>query len=115
VISPKLVLGRAFGNRAVDPCLGNVGEATKFFEGYSIAEFPLYPGNGLVGKTLASSGIQETGAVIIGMRRGGVLSFEVNPSEVITDNCVLLAVGTLEQLSGLKKLTHGGAICRMAT
>ncbi len=116
VVSPKLVLGRFLGNKAVDPCSGSLGDATSFFEGYSIVEFPIYPGSELPGQNLTDSGIQEdTGACIVGIRKSGILNFEIEPSEIIRENSVLLATGTMKQLSELKKLTRGGGICKLNT
>jgi voltage-gated potassium channel len=40
------------------------------------------------------------------MWKRGVLSFDVNPDDVIKDNSVLLAVGTTSQLSELRNLTQ---------
>ncbi|MBP2029726.1 voltage-gated potassium channel [Methanohalophilus levihalophilus] len=116
IVSPKLVLGRFLGNKAVDPCSGNLGDATNFFDGYSIVELPIYPGSELLGKSLGASKIEEeTGASIIGLRKSGVLTFEIKPTEIIRENSVLLATGTLEQLSYLKQMTRGGTICKLNT
>lgn len=117
VVSPKLVLGRFLGNKAVDPCSGNLADATNFFDGYSIVEFPIYPGSELLGKSLATSGIQEeSGAYIVGIRKSGILNLDIMPSDTIRENSVLLATGTLEQLSELKRMTRsGGTICKLTT
>ncbi|KGK98913.1 potassium channel protein [Methanococcoides methylutens] len=106
VISPKLVLGRFFAKKAVDPFLGVLFGTTEFFDGCSIVEFPVYSKSELIGKTLAQSTINEkTGATVIGLRKGGQLTFNIHPGDVIKDNTVILAVGSKEQLQKLGKLT----------
>ncbi|SET09702.1 voltage-gated potassium channel [Methanococcoides vulcani] len=106
VISPKLVLGRFFAKKAVDPFLGVLFGTTEFFDGCSIVEFPVYSKSALIGTTLSQAQIHErTGATIIGLRKGGQLTFNIHPGDVIKDNTVILAVGSREQLQRLGKLT----------
>lgn len=106
VISPKLVLGRFFAKKAVDPFLGVLFGTTEFFDGCSIIEFPVYSKSALIGKTLTQANIHErTGATVIGLRKGGQLTFNIHPGDVIKDNTVILAVGSREQLQELGKLT----------
>ena len=107
VVSPKSLIGRFIGKKAVDPFVNRLTGATEFFEGVSIVEFPIYPKSPLIGKTLGNAAIRErTGANIIGIWKGGSLSFNPHAGDVIKDNSVLLAIGTTEQLSKLKKLTR---------
>ncbi|MBN2110225.1 MAG: potassium channel protein [Methanosarcinaceae archaeon] len=107
VVSPKELYGRFIGRKAADPFLRRLTGATEFFEGVSIVEFPIYPKSPLIGKTIRNAAIREkTGASIVGMWKGGSLSFNVRPGDVIRDNSVLLAVGTTDQLSRLGKLTQ---------
>jgi voltage-gated potassium channel len=42
----------------------------------------------------------------VGIWKSGTLSFEPDAEDLIRENSVLLAVGTPEELSKLKKLTH---------
>lgn len=107
VVSPKLVLGRVVGRKAMDPYMGALAGATEFFEGVSIVEFPIYPKSALVGGTLKNAGIKEkTGANVVGIRKGGSLTFDMGPEKLLKGNSVLLATGTVEQLSKLKELIH---------
>ncbi|MDW7733050.1 MAG: potassium channel protein [Methanolobus sp.] len=107
VVSPKELYGRFIGRKAVDPFVRRLTGATEFFEGISIVEFPIYPKSPLIGKTIRNAAIREkTGVNVIGMWKGGSLSFNVRPEDVIRDNSVLLAIGATDQLSELRKLTQ---------
>lgn len=107
VVSPKELFGRFIGRKAVDPFVSRLTGATEFFEGVSIVEFPIYPKSPLIGKNMKNAAIREkTGANVVGMWRGGNLSFHVRTEDIIRDNSVLLAIGSTEQLSKLKRLTQ---------
>lgn len=106
VISPKLVLGRFFAKKAVDPYLGVLFGTTEFFEGCRIIEFPVYSKSELIGMTLSQANVHEkTGATIVGLRKGGQLTFNINSADIIKENTVIIAVGTMEQLQRLRELT----------
>ncbi|NOQ48544.1 MAG: potassium channel protein [Methanococcoides sp.] len=105
VISPKLVLGRFIAKKAVDPILGMVSGATEFFDGYRIVELPIYSKSTLVGKTLLQASIENrTGAKVIALRKGGQLTFDIDRNDIIKNNTVILAAGTVEQLAKLENL-----------
>ncbi|WP_342305146.1 potassium channel protein [Methanolobus sp. ZRKC5] len=107
VVSPKEMFGRFIGRKATDPFVNRLTGATEFFEGVSIVELPIYPKSPLVGKNMKNAAIREkTGANVVGMWKGGSLTFIIKSDEVIKDNSVLLAIGSSEQLSRLKKLTQ---------
>nr|WP_321498137.1 NAD-binding protein [uncultured Methanolobus sp.] len=107
VVSPKELFGRFMGRKAADPFVNRLTGATEFFEGVSIVELPIYPKSPLMGKTMKNAAIREkTGANVVGMWKGGSLTFIIKPDDVIKDNSVLLAIGSNEQLSKLKKLTQ---------
>ncbi len=107
VVSPKELYGRYIGRKAADPFVKRLTGATEFFEGISIVEFPIYPKSPLIGKTIRNAAIREkTGVNVVGMWKGGSLSFHVRPEDIIRDNSVLLAIGTTDQLSELRKLTQ---------
>ncbi|WP_370571891.1 TrkA family potassium uptake protein [Methanomethylovorans sp.] len=107
VLSPKQLFGDFIGRKAADPFVGRLTGTTEFFEGVSIVEFPIYPKSSLMGKTLRSAAIREkTGANVVGIWNGGKLTYDVSPNERIRVNSVLLAIGTMEQLSRLKRLTQ---------
>jgi voltage-gated potassium channel len=62
-----------------------------------------------MGKTMKNAAIREkTGANVVGMWKGGSLTFIIKPDDIIKDNSVLLAIGSNDQLSKLKKLTQSG-------
>ncbi|MBP1909994.1 potassium channel family protein [Methanolobus bombayensis] len=107
VVSPKELFGRFIGRKAADPFVNRLTGATEFFEGVSIVELPIYPRSPLIGKSMKNAAIREkTGANVVGMWKGGTLTFIIGPDETIKDNSVLLAIGSNEQLSRLKKLTQ---------
>jgi voltage-gated potassium channel len=108
VVSPKSMFGQFIGKKAMDRLVSRVTGATEIFEGIHIVEFPIYLKSPLIGKTLKeiSSRRQLTGAKIVGIWKSGALSFDPKEEDMIKENSVLLAVGTPEGLSKLKKLTH---------
>lgn len=107
VVSPKSMFGQFIGRKAMDRLVSRVTGATEIFEGVHITEFPIYLKSPLIGKTLREVSSQRlTGARIVGIWKSGSLSFDPKEDDLIRDNSVLLAVGTPEQLSKLKKLTH---------
>ena len=108
VLSPKQLFGDFIGRKAADPFVGKLTGATEFFQGVSIVELPVYPKSSLMGKTLRTASIRErTGANVVGVWSGGKLTYDISPNERIRENSVLLAIGTMDQLARLKKLTQG--------
>jgi len=107
VVSPKSMFGQFIGKKAMDRLVSRVTGATEVFEGIHIVEFPVYLKSPLIGKTLKEISSQQlTGAKIVGTWKSGTLSFDPKEEDVVRENSVLLAVGTREELSKLKKLTH---------
>jgi voltage-gated potassium channel len=107
VVSPKSMFGQFIGKKAMDRLVSRVTGATEIFEGVHIVEFPVYLKSPLIGKTLKEISSQQlTGAKIVGTWKSGTLSFDPKDEDIIRENSVLLAVGTREELSKLKKLTH---------
>ncbi len=107
VVSPKQVLGRSIAKKAVDPYLGVVSGSTEFLDGHRIVEFAIYSKSILIGKRIKDAQIPEkTGAILVGVRKAGNVTFDIRPEQVIQANNVLIAVGTTEQLDGLRKLTN---------
>lgn len=107
VVSPKSMFGQFIGKKAMDRLVSRVTGATEIFEGIHIVEFPVYLKSPLIGKTLKEiSSKQPTGAKIVGTWMSGTLSFDPKQEDTVRENSVLLAVGTREELSKLKKLTH---------
>jgi voltage-gated potassium channel len=107
VISPKTLFGTYIGRKAIDPLTDHLAGATKFFEDLSIVELPIYPRSVLIGKKLKDARIRtQTGANIVGLWTGGILSLNPQPWDLIKENSILLAVGTGIQLEALKKMTR---------
>jgi voltage-gated potassium channel len=107
VVSPKSMFGQFIGKKAMDRLVSRVTGATEIFEGIHIVEFPVYLKSPLIGKTLKEISSQQlTGAKIVGTWKSGTLFFDPQEEDIIRENSVLLAVGTREELSKLKKLTH---------
>ncbi len=107
VVSPKSLLGSFIGRKAIEPLTDRIINSIAFMDNLEIAEFPIYPGSSLLKKSLKESKIRElTGANIVGLWKGGVLSLNPRSYDIIKRNSILLVVGTKEQLRKFKRLTH---------
>jgi voltage-gated potassium channel len=107
VVSPTSMFGQFIGRKAMDRLVSRVTGTTEIFKGVHVTEFPVYLKSPLIGKTLKEVSSQRlTGARIVGIWKSGNLSFNPEEGDIIRGNSVLLAVGTPEELSKLKKLTH---------
>jgi voltage-gated potassium channel len=107
VVSPKSMFGQYIGKKAMDRLVSRVTGATEIFDGVHIVEFPIYLKSPLIGKSLKEISSQHlTGARIVGTWNSGTMSFDPKEEDTVRENTVLLAVGTREALSKLKKLTH---------
>lgn len=107
VVSPKSMFGQFIGKKAMDRLINRVTGTAEVFEGVHIVEFPVYLKSPLIGKTLKEISNQIfTSAKIIGTWKSGSLSFDPKEEDIVEENSVLLAVGTREELSKLKRLTH---------
>lgn len=106
VLSPKTLLGTYIGKKSTYRLTDQISDVTEVFEGLDISEFFIYSRSALIGKKIRESRIRErTGANIIGIWSGGYFHVNPSPDEVIRENSVLLASGTKEQLTKLKRLT----------
>jgi voltage-gated potassium channel len=106
VISPKTLLGRYIGRKSIYRLTDQIMDATQVFEGLDVSEFFIYPKSTLINKSIRENDIRRrTGANIIGMWKGGRFHLNPSPDEIIRENSVLLACGTKEQLTRLKRLT----------
>lgn len=107
VVSPKSIFGQFIGRKAMDRLVSRVTGTTEIFKGVHVTEFPIYLRSPLIGKTLRDISSQRlSGARIVGIWKSGNLSFNPGGDDVIREDSVLLAVGTHEELSTLKKFTH---------
>jgi voltage-gated potassium channel len=108
VVSPKSMFGQFIGKKAMDKLVSRVTGATEIFEGVHVVEFPIYLKSYLIGKTIKEVSSQQhlAGAKIVGIWKSGTLSFDLKEEDIIKENSVLLAVGTSEALSKLKRLIY---------
>lgn len=106
IISPKSIFGHFIGKKAMDRLVSRVTGATEIFEGVHVTEFSVSLKSPLIGKTLKEVASLQIGARVVGIWKKGSLSFDPKENDVIKKNSILLVVGTPEQLSKLKKLTH---------
>jgi voltage-gated potassium channel len=108
VVSPKSMFGQFIGKKALDRLVSRVTGATEIFEGVNVVEFPIYLKSPLIGKTIKEVSDQQhlADTKIVGIWRSGTLSFGPKEGDLILENSVLLAIGSPEGLSKLKKLTH---------
>ncbi|MFZ2497891.1 potassium channel family protein [Methanosarcina sp.] len=108
VVSPKSMFGQFLGKKAMDRLVSRVTGATEIFDGVHVVELPVYLKSPLIGKTLKEISNQKPliGAKIVGIWKSGTLSFDPKEEDLIRENSVILAVGTPEGLSKLKKLTR---------
>lgn len=108
VVSPKSMFGQFLGKKAMDRLVSRVTGATEIFEGVHIVEFPIYLKSPLIGKTIKEVTSQQhlKDAKIVGIWKSGTLSFDPKEEDEISENSVLLAIGSPEGLAKLKKLTH---------
>jgi voltage-gated potassium channel len=107
VISPKTLLGTFIAQIATPPKKNVFPGALHLFGELMVVELPIYPGSDLIGKTLGEKSIRDSGASVVGLWQRGTFFPNPVPDEIIRSNSVLLAVGNIEQLSLLRKLTLG--------
>ncbi|MCW7076661.1 MAG: NAD-binding protein [Candidatus Syntrophoarchaeum sp.] len=109
VISPKQIYGMQIGMRATGPLVNEVLESVEFFKNLRIVELPIFPGSVLIGKNLRESErLYKTGTRVVGIWNKGELTLGPPADEMIRESSVLLAIGTMEELSRLRALTTGG-------
>ena len=106
ILSPKTLLGIYIGRKSIYRLTDQISDVTEVFEGLDISEFFIYSRSVLIGRKIGESEIwASTGTNIIGIWSGGYFHVNSSPNEVIRENSVLLASGTREQLTKLKRLT----------
>lgn len=106
-ISPKTLLGNFIAQIAVPSRRQLLPGAIPLFGGLLLTELPIYPGSELIGKSLSSGLLKETGASIVGIWQKGMFKPNPEPEDTIQLNSVLMAVGDRDQLSRIKDLTIG--------
>ncbi|HYA61083.1 MAG TPA: NAD-binding protein [Candidatus Acidoferrum sp.] len=110
VISPKQLLGINIGRRAAMPITHQLASSTPLIGNLRLAELSVHPESGLSGRSIAEAKLRElTGATIVGLWAGSTLNLNPSPNEVITENSVLILMGTKKQLDAAKELS----ICRV--
>lgn len=76
-------------------------------DAFEVAELSIHRGSALCDRRLADSRIrEETGANVIGVWDSGEFKASPDPGLQLSENMVLLAAGTPEQLRGLAELAH---------
>ena len=106
VLSPRSLLGESLASKVTTGVSTTLGDAIEIGEDFDIAELPVHRGSGLVGTTLAESGIrEETGVNVIGAWLHGEFVSPPSPETELDGSTVLLASGTARQLEALKSMT----------
>ena len=110
VISPKQLLGINIGRRAAMPITHELTSSAPLIGNLRLVELSVHPESGLSGKSIVEAKLRElTGATIVGLWAGSTLNLNPSPNEVITENSVLILMGTKKQLDAAKELS----ICRV--
>ncbi len=110
VISPKQLLGIDIGRRAAMPITHELAGSTPLIGNFRLFELSVHPESGINDTSIADAKIRErTGATVVGLWKGSTLNLNPNPNEVITENSVLILMGTKKQLDAAKELS----ICRV--
>ncbi|HYA60715.1 MAG TPA: NAD-binding protein, partial [Candidatus Acidoferrum sp.] len=110
VISPKQLLGINIGRRAAMPITHQLTSSAPLIGNLRLVELSVHPESGLSGKSIAEAKLRElTGTTIVGLWAGSTLNLNPSPNEVITENSVLILMGTKKQLDAAKELS----ICRV--
>lgn len=107
IISPKTLLGTFIAQITSPPRRDVFPGAIGLFCDLKLAQFPIYPGSELIGKRLNEGSILDTGGCIVGIWQRGIFVPNPGPDEQIQSNSVLMAMGTVEQLSRIRDLTMG--------
>lgn len=106
VISPKQLLGTYIGRRASMPLSEELIDITEFSKGLKVLEFPVRADSLIVDKMIKDSKIREKiGCAIIGLWKNGILIPNPDPDTTISQNSIIIALGTDKQLENLSKLT----------
>jgi Trk K+ transport system NAD-binding subunit len=110
VISPKQLLGIDIGRRAAMPITHQLASSTPLIGNLRLFELSVHPESGLNDKSIADAKLRElTGATVVGLWKGSTLNLNPSPNEVITEDSVLILMGTKKQLDAAKELS----ICRI--
>lgn len=107
IISPKTLLGTFIAQITSLPMRNVFPGSIQLFGDLLLVELPIYPGAELIGEKLEEKKVKSTGAGIVGMWQRGVFHPSPGPEETVRSNSVLMAVGSMEQLSAIRELTLG--------
>jgi voltage-gated potassium channel len=111
VVSPYVIGGQRIAAAATQPNVVDFLDVAMRGDEMSLAmeEVVVEPGSELIGRTLATSQIRErSGAVVVAIKEVSArLNTNPPPSTVIDAGDILIAVGTVEQLTALAKLSAG--------
>jgi len=106
VLTPRSLVGRSLANKVTTSLTTELGDAIEIGEDFDVVEFPIHPGSGLVGSTLAESGLREDAGVnVIGAWFDGEFESPPSPSERLDTGTVLLVTGQERALERAKERT----------
>lgn len=107
IISPKTLLGTFIAQITSLPMKNVFPGSIQLFGDLLLVELPIYPEAELIGEKLEESGINRSGAGIVGIWQRGVFHPSPGTEETVHSNSVLMAVGNIEQLSLIRDMTLG--------
>jgi len=106
VLSPRSILGESLANKVAAALTAEVGAAVEIGEDFDIVEFPIHRESGLVGETIAESGLREQAGVnVIGAWFDGEFESPPDPDATVEAGTVLLVTGEEAALERAKELT----------
>ncbi len=108
VVNPQRIGGQRIAAAALQPNVGEFLDVVMHDGGleFRLEEVSVDPGSRLAGRTLEEAGVAEaTGALVLALRDGGGAFLTTTPGHTLVGaGHVLIAIGTGEQLSALRRL-----------
>ena len=105
VVMPRRLLGESLAGKVATAVRTDVGDAVEIGDEFEIVELLVQRDSHVAGRTVAESGIGDTGANVIGAWFRGEFVSPPPPDELIDEHTVLLVSGRDGQLERLKELT----------
>jgi Trk K+ transport system NAD-binding subunit len=106
VLTPRSLVGQSLADKVTTSLTTELGDAIEIGEDFDVVEFPIHPGSGLVGSTLAESGLREdTGVNVIGAWFDGEFESPPSPTAPLDTGTVLLVTGQQRALERAKERT----------
>ena len=108
VISPRASSGVLLANLALSKYDVDIKGKIALLGKLHIWQYPITSDSPLKNKTLFETKIREkTGTTVIGLWKGGNLIINPSANEILSDNSILVTIGTGQQLSELRKILTG--------